>query len=213
MQSVPDNISQRDGTTHAACSQCQIIPISERRHNTRCVQSVPDNISQRDGTTHAACSQCQIIPISERWHNTHCVQSMPDNIPQRDGTTHAVCSHCQIIPISERRHNTRCVQSVPDNISQAAEVSARWQRDDTITHTLRRTITGPLVTAAAASGPSLVRQWTTNYLFGGSPLARQLTAIWYIVYDDKYMLNPIKPEFTIVFIHYKPRIAIAILDL
>ena len=31
---------------------------------------------------------------------------------------------------------------------------------------------------------------------------------------DKILLNPFKPEFTtVIFIHYKPRIAVAILDL
>ena len=36
-------------------------------------------------------------------------------------------------------------------------------------------------------------------------------AMWWI--DGKRGLNPFKPEFTIViFVHYKPRIAVAILD-
>ena len=32
-------------------------------------------------------------------------------------------------------------------------------------------------------------------------------------HQNQYLINPFKPEFTIViFIHYKPRIAVAILD-
>ena len=35
-----------------------------------------------------------------------------------------------------------------------------------------------------------------------------------IIFNQSVGLNPLKPEFTItIFIHYKPRIAVAILDL
>ena len=38
--------------------------------------------------------------------------------------------------------------------------------------------------------------------------------LYLTVVDGLNMLNPFKPEFTIViFVHYKPRIAVAILDL
>ena len=45
-------------------------------------------------------------------------------------------------------------------------------------------------------------------------LSDRLTSMFNPLLTKSLILNPFKPEFTIVtFIHYKPRIAVAILDL
>ena len=55
---------------------------------------------------------------------------------------------------------------------------------------------------------------TKNILFLGDSNSRKATNAFLRTLEERERFNPFKPEFTIdIFIHYKPRIAVAIFDL